>query len=157
VRWRARWPCRPAAASIHAARSHSIAAQQSAEDDRAEKKIFFNTRIVRVTESLMFASNLYKTLGVSPETRLSVRVTHRGLVGRELTSAGMNRFILPSPPTQANDVKTDIVVEVGSILETIVDDVRRLTAPLFMLFDFKEFNEAVYRDIVDRFVRGEST
>ena len=49
------------------------------------------------------------------------------------------------------------MVEVGSILETIVDDVRRLTAPLFMLFDFKEFNEAVYRDIVDRFVRGEST
>ncbi len=127
------------------------------EDDRAEKKIFFNTRIVRVTESLMFASNLYKTLGVSPETRLSVRVTHRGLAGRELTSAGMNRFILPSPSTQANDVKADIVVEVGSILETIVDDVRRLTAPLFMLFDFKEFNEAVYRDIVDRFVRGEST
>ena len=36
------------------------------EDDRAEKKIFFNTRIVRVTESLMFASKLYSTLGVGP-------------------------------------------------------------------------------------------
>jgi hypothetical protein len=32
-----------------------------------------------------------------------------------------------------------------------------LTAPLFMLFDFKEFNEAVYRDIVERFVKGQST
>lgn len=126
------------------------------EDDRGEKKIFFNTRIVRVTESLMFASNLYSTLGVAPETRLSVRVTHRGLTGRELTSAGWNRLILPST-TQADESKTEIVVPVGSIMDTIVDDVRRLTAPLFMLFDFQEFNEAVYRDIVERFVRGQST
>jgi len=107
------------------------------EDDRAEKKIFFNTRIVRVTESLMFASKLYSTLGVGPETRLSVRVTHRGLAGRELTSAGGNRFIWPSTPTQADESRSEIVVAVGSILETIVDDVRRLLAPLFMLFDFK--------------------
>src|SRR2546425_351709 len=127
------------------------------EDDRAEKKIFFNTRIVRVTESLMFASNLYSTLGVGPETRLSVRVTHRGLAGRELTSAGGDRFIWPSTPTPADEARSEIVVAVGSILETIVDDVRRLLAPLFMLFDFKEFNEAVYRDIVERFVKGEST
>jgi hypothetical protein len=127
------------------------------EDDRSEKKIYFNTRIVRVTESLMFASNLYKNLGVAPETLLSVRVTHRGLAGRELTSAGINRLVWPSPPTQAEESKSDIVVAVGSILETIVDDVRKLLAPLFMLFDFKEFNEAVYRDIVTRFVKGEST
>src|SRR5207247_9744638 len=89
------------------------------EDDRDERKIFFNTRIVRVTESLMFASNLYKTLGVSPEPRPSVRVTHRGLAGRELTSAGMNRFIWPSPPTQADDVEAATVVAVGPSPDTI--------------------------------------
>ena len=127
------------------------------EDDRGEKKIFFNTRIVRVTESLMFAANLYSTLGVAAETRLSVRVTHRGLAGRELTSAGGNRFIWPSAPTQADESTSEIVVQVGAILETIVDDVRRLTAPLFMLFDFKDLDEAVYVDIVKRFVKGEST
>jgi len=127
------------------------------EDDRGEKKIFFNTRIVRATESLMFASNLYGNLGVAPETRLSVRVTHRGLAGRELTSAGINRVLWPSPATQADESKSEIVVAVGSISETIVDDVRRLLAPLFMLFDFREFGEGIYRDIVTRFVKGEST
>jgi len=127
------------------------------EDDRDQKKIFFNTRIVRVTESLMFASNLYTTLGVAPETRLSVRVTHSGLAGRQLTSAGGNRFVWPSPPTAADESKSEVVIPVGSIRETIVDNVRRLTAPLFMLFDFKEFNESVYRDIVERFVKGESS
>jgi TIR domain len=127
------------------------------EDARDEKKIFFNTRIVRVTESLMFASNLYRSLGVAPETRLSVRVTHRGLAGRQLTSAGGNRFIWPSQPTQADESKSEIVIEVGSIMERIVEEVQRLAAPLFMLFDFQQFNEAVYRDIVERFVRGQST
>jgi len=38
------------------------------EYSRDKSKIFFNTRIVRVTESLMFASSLYKTLSVAPET-----------------------------------------------------------------------------------------
>jgi hypothetical protein len=127
------------------------------EDSRDTAKVFFNTRIVRVTEGLMFASKLYKTLGVAPETRLSVRVTHRGLAGRQLTSAGGNRHIWPSSPTQADESKSEIVIEVGSIMEAIVDNVQRLTAPLFMLFDFADFNEAVYRDIVERFVRGQST
>jgi hypothetical protein len=127
------------------------------EDERAEGKIFFNTRIVRVTEALMFASNLYQNLGVPPETNLSVRVAHRGLTGRELTSAGINRMTLPSAPTQEDESRSNIVVSVGSIRETIVDDVRRLLAPLFMLFDFREFDEGVYRDIVTRFVKGEST
>ncbi len=94
---------------------------------------------------------------MAPETRLSVRVTHSGLEGRELTSAGGNRFIWPSTPTPADESTSEIVVPVGAILETIVDDVRRLTAPLFMLFDFKEFDEVIYRDIVERFVKGEST
>jgi TIR domain-containing protein len=127
------------------------------EDDRSEKKIYFNTRIVRVTEALMFASNLYKNLGVAPETHLSVRVTHRGLADRELTSAGINRVVLPSAPAQANESKSEIVVSVGSVLDTIVEEVRRLLAPMFMLFDFREFNESVYRDIVTRFVKGQST
>jgi hypothetical protein len=127
------------------------------EDDRGEKKMFFNTRIVRVTESLMFASNLYSTLGVAPETRVSVRVTHRGLAERQLTSAGGNRFIWPSSATAADESVSEIVVTVGSIMETLVDGVQRLTAPLFMLFDFKEFDKAIYRDIVERFVKGQST
>jgi len=127
------------------------------EDSRGEKQIFFNTRIVRATESLMFASKLYSTLGVAPETRLSVRVTHRGLAGRQLTSAGGNRHIWPSTPTLAPESTSEIVVPTGSMMATIVADVQRLTAPLFMLFDFKEFDAAIYRDIVERFVRGQST
>src|SRR5207249_2885375 len=105
------------------------------EDDRTTDKLFFNTRIVRVTESFLFAANLYENLGVAPETRISVRVTHRGLAGRELTSSNPNRDIWPS--TTREDVsQTEIVTAVGKIRPNLVEHVRKVAEPLFMLFDF---------------------
>ena len=38
--------------------------------------------------------------------------------------------------------------------ETRVDDVRKILEPMFMLFDFMQFNSAVYDDIVRNFERG---
>jgi len=48
------------------------------------KLLYFNTRIVRVTELFLFVANLYEVLGLSPETRLQVRVKHKGLRGEYL-------------------------------------------------------------------------
>jgi len=126
------------------------------EDMRAQDTIFFNTRIVRVTESLMFASNLYTHLGVSHEERISIRVTHRGLAGRTLTAIG-NRFV--AMPRKSIDAvsESEIVVVLGNMKQTLVEDVRKLLEPLFMLFEFQSFDESVYTDIVRRFERGESS
>jgi hypothetical protein len=38
--------------------------------------------------------------------------------------------------------------------ETRVDDVRKIVEPMFMLFDFMQFNAAVYDDIVKDFEHG---
>ena len=38
--------------------------------------------------------------------------------------------------------------------DTLVDDVRRIAEPLFMLFDFEEFQPQIYNDIVRRFEQG---
>jgi hypothetical protein len=124
------------------------------EDERAENKIFFNTRIVRVTESLMFAAKLYDILGVVPEARLSVRVTHRGLAGRELTASSNNRAIR-STTTTAPESQSEMVLVLGEIRGKLVEDVRRIVAPMFMLFDFREFDNKIYEDIVRRFEKGE--
>lgn len=128
------------------------------EDQRTQNEIFFNTRIVRVTEALLFASNLYTNLGAPPEARLSVRVTHRGLAKRRLTTSSPNR-LPPRVPRIAQDgeSQTEIVVILGKIKETLVDDVRRITEPMFMLFDFQKFDDSIYTDIVRRFENGEST
>ena len=126
------------------------------EDMRDEGKIFFNTRIVRTTEALMFAGGLYTHLGAPPETRLSVRVAHKGLAGRTLTSAGGRRHVRPAKCVEDMS-ETETVVSLGSIRVNLVADVQRLLAPLFMLFEFGEFDDNVYADIVRRFEAGESS
>ena len=126
------------------------------EDMRGENLLFFNTRIIRVTEALMFAANLYTHLGAPADANLSVRVSHRGLAGRTLTSAGGNRQVFPRVSHESTS-DSEIVLSLGRMHETLVDDVRRITEPLFMLFEFQEFGQAVYTDIVRRFEKGETS
>jgi len=126
------------------------------EDMRDTNKVFFNTRIVRVTEALLFADNLYTNLGVPPGARISFRVKHAGLSGRTLGSASFNRIILPATAHE-NDSEVEIVVIVGSVRQTLAANVQSLLGPMFLLFDFREFSEKVYGDIVNRFAMGEAT
>jgi hypothetical protein len=126
------------------------------EDMRGEKLVFFNTRIVRVAEALMFASNLYTNLGTPPDANLSVRVSHKGLAGRTLTSAGGNRHVIPRVSRESTS-ESEVVVTLGKMRETLVDDVRKIVEPMFMLFEFQEFAESIYTDIVRRFENGETS
>lgn len=125
------------------------------EDTRVENQLFFNTRIVRVTESLLFASNLYSNLGVPPETSLSVRVTHRGLNGRVLASSNPSRLLRSSRISREAECQVETVVRLGDIKHSLVDDVQRFTEPLFMLFDFQKFEKPIYVDIIGRFEKGD--
>lgn len=124
--------------------------QQGAPD-----ALFFNTRIVRLTEALMFASRFYIALGATPEAKLSIRVTHRGLRGRTLKSIGGNRILFDTPASHEQMTETEAVIVLGSLRDTLVDEVRRVCAPMFMLFDFQEFAQEVYENIVRRFERGD--
>lgn len=124
------------------------------EDSRRANEIFFDTRVIRVTEALMFAENLYTKLGVPPATRVGIRVSHDGLIGRTLTSASPNRLVHPRKTSEVKSV-TEIVTVLGEMKSTRVADVRKLLEPMFMLFDFAEFNPQVYEELVTSFERGE--
>jgi hypothetical protein len=124
------------------------------EDSRKPKQVFFDTRIVRVTESLMFVEGLYSKLGVPPEARVGIQITHRGLKGRSLSSASSNRHMSPRGPAEEQESISEITAILGTMKETRVDDVRKILEPLFMLFSFMEFNVSVYDDIVRNFERG---
>ena len=124
------------------------------EDGRKANQIFFDTRIVRVTESLMFIENLYRKLGVPPEARVGIQITHRGLKGRELSNASSNRLMFSHGPADEDESISEITTILGTMSETRVDDVRNIVEPMFMLFNFMQFNAAVYEDIVRSFERG---
>ena len=125
------------------------------EDQRTENALYFNTRIVRVTEALLFASRLYTALGAAPDARISARFTHTGLAGRTLTSSVLNRYVSGAPKSHEQMSETETVIVLGDIQAALVDEVRRVCAPMFMLFDFQEFAPEVYDDIVRRFEKGE--
>lgn len=127
------------------------------EDDRDTSAIYFNSRMVRVTESLMFAANLYDALGVPAETRLSIRVAHRGIAGRSLSTSNPARRLSSVRKTLADESQAEIVREVGQLRSHIVEDVRKILEPLFMLFDFMKFDDKVYEEIVTEFVKGRAT
>jgi hypothetical protein len=90
---------------------------------------------------------------VPPEARFSARVTHAGLSGRSLASSTTSRHVTRAV---ARDTKAEveIVVTLGSARDTLVDDVRRITEPMFMLFNFTQFERPIYADIVGRFEKG---
>jgi TIR domain len=127
------------------------------EDSRDRNALFFNTRIVRVTEALMFAGKLYTALGAALDAKISVRFTHSGLAGRTLKSASSNRRLSDDRKSHDQLSETETVIVLGDIKSALVDEVRRVCAPMFMLFDFQEFAPEVYEDIVRRFEKGEAT
>jgi hypothetical protein len=127
------------------------------EDDRDPTAIFFNSRLVRVTEALMFAANLYEALGVPGDAKLSIRVTHRGIAGRRLSSSNPMRGLFMRASALEDESQVEIVEEIGRLRDNIVADVRKITEPLFMLFDFTEFDTKVYEEIITSFVNGRAT
>jgi hypothetical protein len=124
------------------------------EDSRKPNQIFFDTRIVRVTECLMFIENLYGKLGLPPEARVGIQITHRGLKGRELSSASSNRHLFSRGSAEENESTSEVTTILETMSETRVDDVRAILEPMFTLFNFMEFNVSVYDDIVRNFERG---
>jgi hypothetical protein len=124
------------------------------EDSRKPNQIFFDTRVVRVTESLMFIESLYMKLGLPPEARVGIQIIHHGLKGRELNSASSNRHMFSRGASEENESMSEITTILGTMSETRVDDVRKIVEPMFMLFNFMQFNVAVYDDIVRNFERG---
>jgi hypothetical protein len=124
------------------------------EDMRKPSSIFFDTRIVRVTECLMFIQNLYTKLGFPLETNVRVRVTHGGLQGRELTTASPYRFISLRRAATENESTSELTTVLGTMSETRVEDVFKILEPMFMLFDFMQLNKSVYEEIVQNFERG---
>lgn len=124
------------------------------EDMRSERAIFFDTRIVRVTELVLYCARLYSRLGMEPSTRVVIAVTHGGLRGRLLTSAGSSRRVFPTPTTSEETVSAEVRLSLSEIESNLVTAVKELTQPLFTVFDFFEPSDSEYAQIVDAFVAG---
>jgi len=122
-----------------------------------EEQLYFNTRIVRVTEALLYCVRLYTSLGVDRSTKVTLAVRHSGLKGRVLTASTSNRYMSLPRRAEENMIDTEITATLDEIEAKLVENVKQLVAPVFMLFDFFVLDPSVYENIVNRFVQGEVT
>jgi len=123
------------------------------EDRRVPESVFFDTRIVRVTEALLFCARLYSNLDIEPTKEVHVAVRHGGLSGRHLRSA-TPRTLRVGRTTIEQEIESTQVMLLGDIETKLVALVKGFLAPLFQVFDFFEVSDPTYEQIVNDFVAG---
>lgn len=122
-----------------------------------ENAVFFNTRIVRITEVLIHCARLYMNLGVNSDSEVLVGIKLGGLQGRYLDSAGSGRHLSSHPECSVDEYETKEKFKLSQIESDLVNIVKKYTAPLFALFDFYEVNDLVYEDIINNYIEGKTT
>lgn len=124
------------------------------EDTRTTDSIFYDTRIVRTTEALLYYFRLLENLKVENDPVIGIQILHRGLAGRKLLPAVSQKIPVLNPKTcDENEVYSSLVVSLSSLKGgALVENVITLLAPLFRLFGFTEFDRSVYEKIINDFV-----
>jgi len=126
------------------------------EDSRKQGHIFFNTRIVRITEFFLYLRNLYTKLDIPPNAVIKVTIKHGGLKGRILSSSSANRSLSREYKfTETEDeISTPITTSLRSIETNLADNVEQITKPMFELFEFFSLSRNVLAEIVTNYTHG---
>lgn len=125
------------------------------EDKWRRGSILFDVRILRITETLLYCVRLYTELGVPGTATANIGIRHGGLRDRIL-SAGGSRLLIMDRRTSEDEVESEIQVPLTIIESNLVGLVKKFAEPLFMLFDFFELSDAIYTELVDKFVAGKT-
>jgi len=119
------------------------------------ENIFFDTRIVRITEALLYCAKLYSFLGIDNKKKIFFSIGHSGLENRTLIAAKQSRRLRRGYKSIENEVDTTIEFTLNQIESDLVQLVQKITDPLFTVFDFFQLADSVYEDIVNNFVKGQ--
>jgi hypothetical protein len=125
------------------------------EDDTDDQALFIDTRIQRVTETMMLASGLYRALGVDRKQRVGLRIAHRGLSYRRLRFSSVSTFA--DRAGTADRVHWDRVVALEELDTDLIGLVRECCENLFELFEFASVDDDVYERIIYAFQDGKIT
>ena len=124
------------------------------EDERAEGKIFVDTRIVRTAETLLRISRLYRALHVLPEEQVVISIRYTGLRSRVLSFADSARVMRHDRVCVENETETWMNERLKNIEPKLIDLVHVAVSELCILFDyFPLSNEQVVRPLVEKFVQ----
>lgn len=124
------------------------------EDERRPGDLFFDTRIIRVTEALLYCGRLYGALQLDQQRVVTIIVRHVGLKGRRLSSASSTRYVSARDTSHEDESAVSFSVRLEQLESDLISLVKSVVAPMLALFDFFELSDTVYEEIVNRFVEG---
>ena len=107
-----------------------------------------------MTETLLYCARLYSGLEIDPTAVLNVAIRHGGLKERKLDAVGARRLFREAGPSTEDEAETHIRCTLGQLETDLVDLVKQLVAPVFVLFDFFVLPDDTYEEIVNGFVAG---
>jgi len=117
------------------------------EDERTRDAMWFDTRIMRVTETFLFCYRLYKALGVSEESAVRISLRHGGLRGRVLNSARPSLWAF-NRTSREEEIEWRGTITLGSLRGELRETVKAALDSLFVLFDFFEPpDQQVYSEV----------
>lgn len=124
------------------------------ENVGAKKTLFFDTRVVRATEVCMYLLRLYANLRVPEVTRVYLMIRYAGLAGSVLKGSSGQPMFRPRGPAIEDFVAPHVTTTLAGLRSDMVEIVKTLTRPLFILYDFFELNDASYDHIVTEYQNG---
>jgi hypothetical protein len=125
------------------------------ENNGGKNTVFFDTRIVRATEVCMYLSQLYARLGAPDEARVYLRMNFNGIAGAVLKATPSRPMFRDYGPAAESGASSEVTTTLAGLRTDIVEVVKALTRPLFVLFDYFELPDDAYRTIVESYTRGE--
>jgi hypothetical protein len=130
--------------------------EDNRDENRAGKTIYFDTRIMRAAEALLHCANLDKTLGIQPNAQIDMTVRYGGLKGRTLAPTSTESVYYGGGENSYEDEVSipAIAFKLGAVRAEMVELVKKLCAPLFVIFDYAELPDNIYRKTVTDFVNG---
>ena len=125
------------------------------EDERVPGSVFFDTQINRITESLLLLLRIYRRLEVSDTEVIDISFRHSGLKDRVLRAANRNRSMFDTRKASEGISDVRFTATLEELENDLVGAVKKITEPLFMLFDFFQLQDGILEEIVEGFVAGE--
>jgi hypothetical protein len=116
--------------------------------------IAFDTRIQRTTEILLYCQRLYEFLGVDLSSIIRVAIRHGGLKDRYLSSTKHRYLSRQNLRCLETETEGTVQVALRDIKSNLVNLVKEFTQPIFVLFEFQEFADSLYEDIVNSYAEG---
>jgi len=115
--------------------------------------IFYDTRIIRITEALLHATRLYSGLGLPRESKIIIKIRHGNIKDHNLGSSLM-KMPFPGHKCGVADITSEVETNIDEIEKDLIGVVKKFTSKLFEMFEFYEPEEHALQRTIVGFAKG---